>query len=108
MPVYLGNQLMTEYVGGISTDVIGMRTPKFILQSWNVQPCAGGTITQLSIDVGIILTAGQAVRPTIEPNNDTRLPGYETGCWVLLTPASDGIYCGTKAPAADCSYAVCL
>jgi hypothetical protein len=78
------------------------------LQIWNVRPCGGGTTTQLAIDTGVTLLAGYAVRPTLYPGTSQRLPGYEVGCWELLTTAVSGTYCGIRAPAVNCSQSVCI
>jgi hypothetical protein len=77
------------------------------LQYWIVEPCGGSTQTSLAIDTGVTLTAGQAIRPTIAPLNSTRLPGYENGCWELISTTSSGTYCGILAPAASCAQSVC-
>ena len=57
------------------------------------------------------VTAGQAIRPVTEPGGTTPIPGYESPiCWTLIgnAPTGTGTYCGIRAPAADCTQAVCL
>jgi hypothetical protein len=84
--------------------------PLYPLQLFNVSKCGTTNIVgQLAIDVGVTLSVGMAVRPTIRPGVNTNLPGYEAGvCYELVSAASNGTYCGTRAPAASCAESVCL
>jgi hypothetical protein len=78
------------------------------LQYWIVEPCGGGTQSSLAIDVGTTLTAGQAIRPVIQPGSTTPLAGYFTPtCWSLISTTTSGTYCGIRAPAASCAQSVC-
>jgi hypothetical protein len=115
MAIELGTADATLKVG--SSDVVEIRqggvkilpAPTFTSQFWIVEPCGGGTQSSLQIDVGVTLTAGQAVRPVIAPLSTTPLPGYETPiCWTLIAPTNTGTYCGIRAPSSDCSQSVCL
>jgi len=78
-------------------------------QYWNVRQC--GTVsptTQLAIQfISVPLEVGYAVRPVVAPFSSTRLPGYENGCWELLSTATTGILCGILGPAASCAQSVC-
>jgi hypothetical protein len=117
MSIKIGSSDATLKVG--STDVIeitkgGTRIypgPVTSYQYWIVEPCGGGAQTYLQIDSTATLTAGQAIRPVTEPGGTTPIPGYESPiCWTLIgnAPTGTGTYCGIRAPAADCTQAVCL
>jgi hypothetical protein len=115
MAIELGTDDATLKVG--SSDVAEIRqggvkifpAPTYTSQFWIVEPCGGGTQSSLQIDTPLTLTAGQAIRPVIEPFSATTLPGYETPiCWILIGRTNTGTYCGIKAPSSDCAQAVCL
>ncbi len=78
-------------------------------QYWNVRQCGTTTpITQLAIQfISVPLEVGYAVRPTISPDSTTRLPGYENGCWELISTATTGILCGIRAPSVNCAQSAC-
>lgn len=116
MSIKLGNSAIGSLKVGSST-VLEIRkgadliypSSVYPLQYWVVEPCGGGSQSSLAIDVGVTLTAGQAVRPVLEPLSTTTLPGYETPkCWTLISTTTSGTYCGIRAPAASCSQSVCL
>jgi hypothetical protein len=115
MAIELGTADATLKVG--SSDVVEIRqggvkifpAPSNPSQFWIVEPCGGGAQSSLQIDFANTLTAGQAVRPVLEPFSTTTLPGYETPiCWTLIAPTNTGTYCGIRGPASDCTQSVCL
>jgi hypothetical protein len=114
MGIKLGNKIPTsikldnQNVDRIALGNICLYASSSRVQYFNVVPCAGGGVTSsLAINVGTTLEVGYAVRPT-EYGTSTRLPGYDTGCYKLVSSGSSGIYCGTLAPAVNCSQSVCL
>lgn len=120
MSVYLGNIFIGNgnYLGNENIVDAGIFVPDpppttttttvIVPQYWNVRKCGTTSpITQLGIQVGITLTAGQAVRPTITVGSTVALPGYENACYELVSTATTGTLCGTRAPAASCAQSVC-
>ena len=83
-------------------------TTLFPLQYWNVRKCnTSDPTTALAIDTGVTLTAGQAIRPVIQPGSTTALPGYENACYELISTTTSGTYCGIRAPSANCATNPC-
>jgi len=78
-------------------------------QYWNVRQCGTvSPITQLGIQfISVPLLAGYAVRPLTAPFAATRLPGYENGCWELISAATTGTLCGILGPAVNCAQNAC-
>jgi hypothetical protein len=112
MAIYLGNNEVENYINNSKVDTIMPYDYIYPAQYWNVKPCGSSSpITQLAIHYNPIapaLIAGYAVRPVVLPFSTVRLPGYETGCWELVSTATSGIECAILAPAVDCAQSVCL
>jgi hypothetical protein len=130
MSVYLGNITIGNgnYLGNLNIEDAGIFVPPptttttttaapttttttiYPPQYWNVRQCGTTTpITQLAIQYNPIapeLLVGYGVRPFIS-GTSTRLPGYENGCWELISTATSGILCTIAAPAASCAQSVC-
>lgn len=108
---YLGNENITDnniFVPTTTAAPTTTTTTQNPLQYWIVEPCGGGAQSSLAIDTGITLTAGQAIRPVIQPFSTTPLPGYFTPtCWSLISTTTSGTYCGIRAPSSDCAQSVC-
>jgi hypothetical protein len=112
---YLGNENITDNNIFIPTTTTTTAAPTtttttvYPPQYWNVRQCGTvGPITQLAIQfISVPLLVGYAVRPVVEPLSTTRLPGYENGCWELLSTATTGILCGILGPAASCAQSAC-
>lgn len=122
MSVYLGNTFIGNgnYLGNENIPDAGIFVPPpppttttttiFPPQFWNVRLCGTTSpITQLAIQYNPIapaLLVGYGVRPFIS-GTSTRLPGYENGCWELVSTATTGTLCTIAAPAASCAQSVC-
>jgi hypothetical protein len=110
MPVYLGNTEISEYINNSQVDIANpiqyLGPPQF----FNVRKCGtSDPTTQLAIYYSNLeLLVGYAVRPILIPGSTIPLPGYEDGCYELISVATDGIQCSTRAPAVDCSQSVCI
>jgi hypothetical protein len=112
---YLGNQNITDnniFVPTTTTTTAAPTTTTTTVyppQYWNVRQCGTASpITQLAIQfISVPLEVGYAVRPVTVPGGTTRLPGYENGCWELISTATTGTLCGILGPAINCAQSAC-
>lgn len=111
---YLGNQNITDdniFIPTTTTTTAAPTTTTTTVyppQYWNVRQCGTvSPITQLAIQYTNLLEVGYGVRPVTAPFQTTRLPGYENGCWELVSTTTTGILCGILSPAASCAQSVC-
>jgi hypothetical protein len=110
MPIYLGNTEVVEYINNSEVDIANPIQYFGPPQFFNVRKCGtSDPTTKLAIYYSNLeLLVGYAVRPILIPGSTVPLPGYEYGCYELVSVATDGIQCSTRAPAVDCSQAVCI
>lgn len=108
MSLYIGNTETTIFLGTERMSDISVKPWQGPVEYWNVRKCGTTSpVTQLAIYAdGFELLAGYAVRPTDVYGN--RLPGYDVGCWELISSASTGIDCSIKAPSLNCSQSACI